>query len=123
MYPEQILKHLVNRSGQLRTIRMINISFESFYNVIDGELENTTETRHGINPATLEKLPPVPVSTPEDVDRAVNASRRAAAAWAEIPIEERKQKVIQYADAIVALSDDFGRMLTTEQGKPVCALL
>ncbi|KAL7947617.1 Aldehyde/histidinol dehydrogenase [Trichoderma barbatum] len=98
---------------------MTPINFEAFYNIIDGKLEATVETRHGVNPATLEKLPPVPVSTRKDVNRAVNAAKHATAAWAATPIEERKQKVIQFADALVALADQFGKMLTTEQGKPL----
>ncbi|KAK4061769.1 hypothetical protein Trihar35433_9369 [Trichoderma harzianum] len=98
---------------------MTPLNFESFYNVIDGKLEATAETRHGINPATLEQLPPVPVSTRNDVNRAVEAAQRAAAAWAATPIEERKQKVIQYADAVDALADAFGKMMTLEQGKPL----
>ncbi|KAK0759423.1 hypothetical protein N5P37_007611 [Trichoderma harzianum] len=98
---------------------MAPLDFESFYNVIDGKLEATAETRHGINPATLEQLPPVPVSTRNDVNRAVEAAQRAAAAWAATPIEERKQKVIQYADAVDALANEFGKMMTLEQGKPL----
>ncbi|KAL7934741.1 Aldehyde/histidinol dehydrogenase [Trichoderma chlorosporum] len=98
---------------------MAPVNFESFYNVIDGKLEATPDTRHGINPATLEKLPPVPVSSQKDVDRAVDAAKRAAAGWAATPIEERKQKLAQYADAVTALADQFGKMLTAEQGKPL----
>lgn len=99
---------------------MAPLNFESFYNVIDGKLEATAQTRHGINPATLEQLPPVPVSTRNDVNKAVEAAQRAAAAWAATPIEERKQKVFQYADAVDALANEFGKMMTLEQGKPVC---
>ncbi|OPB41251.1 hypothetical protein A0O28_0079690 [Trichoderma guizhouense] len=97
---------------------MAPLNFESFYNVIDGELEATAEIRHGINPATLEQLPPVPVSTRNDVNRAVTAAQRASTAWAATPIEERKQKVIQYADAVDALANEFGKMMILEQGKP-----
>ncbi|EHK17359.1 uncharacterized protein TRIVIDRAFT_42540 [Trichoderma virens Gv29-8] len=98
---------------------MSPINFESFYNVIDGKLEATAETRHGINPATLEKLPPVPISTHRDVNRAIDAAKSAATGWAATPMEERKQRVMQYADAVIALADQFGQMLTTEQGKPL----
>lgn len=54
-----------------------SLDFSTFYNVIDGKLSPTKETRHGINPATEEPNPEVPVSTPKDVDRAVEAGQRA----------------------------------------------
>ncbi|RFU76011.1 aldehyde dehydrogenase [Trichoderma arundinaceum] len=102
---------------------MTLINFESFFNIIDGKLEVTTKTRHGINPATLETLPPVPVSTLEDVDKAVDAAKRVAPVWAGTPIEERKRRVIKYADALLPLADQFGKMLTREQGRPLSAAI
>lgn len=95
------------------------LDFTKFYNVIDGKLESTATTRHGINPSTLEKNPPVPVSTIEDVDRAVEAAVKAAESWADVPYLERQKKVAQFADGLEALKDDFAVMLTKEQGKPV----
>ena len=90
-----------------------------FYNIIDGQISKTKETRHGINPATKEELPPVPVSTKEDVDRAVKAARKAFKKWSKVPMEERRQAVLRFADAIMALAADFAKLLTTENGKPV----
>ncbi|EEY16952.1 predicted protein [Verticillium alfalfae VaMs.102] len=49
-------------------------NFENFANVVDGQLKSTEGTRTGINPATLEPLAPVPVSSPADVDAAVEAA-------------------------------------------------
>src|SRR5688572_9727108 len=95
------------------------VTFELFANTIDGVQKSTTSTRHGINPATLEVLPPVPVSTPEDVDHAVAAAARGAADWAQISIDTRRDAVSRYADALATHSNDFVSMLTREQGKLV----
>ena len=65
--------------------------------VSDGELERLagrvdTEGSETITvraPATDEEIGTVPSCTPEDVEAAVERARRAGAAWAETPIEER----------------------------------
>ncbi|KAK7430967.1 hypothetical protein QQZ08_002496 [Neonectria magnoliae] len=95
------------------------LNFIKFHNVIAGKLETTATTRHGVNPSTLEKNPPVPVSTIEDVDRAVEVAVKAAEAWADIPYPERQEKVARFADGLEALKDEFALMLTKEQGKPL----
>jgi len=95
------------------------LDWTKFSNVINGELRQTSETRHSINPSTLEENPEVPVSTQKDIDDAVNAARAAADAWADKSIAERQKAVQAYADGLDALKDDFAKMLTKEQGKPV----
>ncbi|KAK5988245.1 Putative aldehyde dehydrogenase FUS7 [Cladobotryum mycophilum] len=98
---------------------MTSITFETFSNVIDGKLVATTDTRHGINPANQQLLPPVPVSTSDDVDRAVDAAKRAAPGWAQTPISERREKMVQFSRAISSHSEGFANMLVLEQGKPL----
>ncbi|POR35378.1 Uncharacterized protein TPAR_04436 [Tolypocladium paradoxum] len=97
------------------------VVFDTFANVVDGKLVSTASTRHGINPATLEPLPPVPVSTRETVHDAVAAAKLAASGWAETPLNERQQRVVQFADALASQAGDFAKMLTLEQGKPLSA--
>lgn len=99
---------------------MSPVTFDKFWNVIDGKLASTAATRHGINPARIEELPPVPVSTQNDVQAAVDAARRAAPAWAAVPLQERQRRVVQLAEALSSQQDDFAKMLTLEQGKTVC---
>ncbi|KAI4129423.1 MAG: hypothetical protein LQ338_002263 [Usnochroma carphineum] len=95
------------------------LRFEDYYNVINNELTTTSKTRHNINPATTEPNAEVPVSTQEDVDRAVAAARAAFKPWSQIPVEQRGQKLRDYADAIDSYTDEFAKLLTAEQGKPV----
>lgn len=95
------------------------LDFTTFSNVIDGKLSATSKTRHGINPATGKPNPEVPVSTPEDVDRAVAAGQNAFKAWAKTPYAERQKAMLAFADALEQEKDAFAEMLTQEQGKPV----
>jgi acyl-CoA reductase-like NAD-dependent aldehyde dehydrogenase len=96
-----------------------DLNFTTFRNVIDGKLTTTAETRHGINPATGEALPEVPVSTSADVDAAVEAGQRAFKTWSKSSYEDRKKAVLAFADAVEAHQSEFAKMLIAEQGKPV----
>ncbi|KAL8946460.1 MAG: hypothetical protein Q9183_007903, partial [Haloplaca sp. 2 TL-2023] len=93
--------------------------FQTYCNIIKDGLSCTEKTRHNTNPATLEPNPEVPVSTREDVDKAVAAALAAFKSWSKTSVEERGQKLRDYADAIDELRDDFANMLTLEQGKPL----
>ncbi|PVH70035.1 aldehyde dehydrogenase [Cadophora sp. DSE1049] len=90
----------------------------NFYNVVNGQLTQSDQTRHGINPATGEPNPEVPVSTEKHVDDAVIAARQAFKTWAKTPWDVRKQAILAFADGLEAHLEDFAKMLTQEQGKP-----
>ncbi|KAK5092588.1 hypothetical protein LTR70_002023 [Exophiala xenobiotica] len=93
--------------------------FGEYYNTIDGKLSSTQETRHGINPATGKPNAEVPVSTEQDVDAAVNAAKKAFKTWSKVPYAERQKALRDFADAIEKNVDDFAKLLTQEQGKPL----
>ncbi|KAL6236246.1 hypothetical protein BDW75DRAFT_250277 [Aspergillus navahoensis] len=93
--------------------------FDNFQNTINGEQTSTAEKRHGINPATGEPNPDVPVATKEDVDRAVAAAQAAFKTWSEVPFEERRKALLAFADAIEQYAEDFSKLLVQEQGKPL----
>ncbi|KAI1416346.1 aldehyde dehydrogenase [Hypoxylon sp. FL1857] len=94
------------------------VSFDSFHNIIDGKLTDTAETRRTVNPSTLENNPASPVSTLEDVDKAVEAAKNAAKSWAQVPWSDRKKAIEAFTAAVEAQLDDFARMVVKEQGKP-----
>ncbi|KAI8944203.1 aldehyde dehydrogenase [Xylaria longipes] len=96
-----------------------SLTFDSFQNVIDGELSSTELTRHTVNPSTLEANPDVPVCTQHDVDRAIAAAQVAAEAWAEVPWAERRKAVEAFADALEAHATEFGHILVREMGLPL----
>jgi acyl-CoA reductase-like NAD-dependent aldehyde dehydrogenase len=90
-----------------------------FHNVINSELVSTPTTRHSINPANRQPNPEVPVSTEDDLDKAVTAAQAAFKEWRKVPLEERRAALAKYADALEAEKDGFTKLLTQEQGKPL----
>ncbi|PSN66689.1 aldehyde dehydrogenase-like protein [Corynespora cassiicola Philippines] len=95
------------------------LQWSTFQNTINGKLESTPTTRHGIDPATGEPGPEVPVCTTAEVDRAMEAAQAGFAVWSEVPASERQKAVLAYADALEAEKDAFSQMLVKEQGKPL----
>lgn len=99
------------------------LSFEdNFVQIIDGRPSPTKESRNGLNPATKEARPSVPLCTQADLDNAVTAAKRAFKSWSKVPYEERRAAVLAYADAVDKYREQFRDLLTAEQGKPVCCI-
>ncbi|VUC35647.1 unnamed protein product [Clonostachys rosea] len=95
------------------------VSFEGpFQNVINNELTSTAATRHAICPSTEKPLWEVPVSTAEDLDRAVAAGKAAFPAWSKLSYDERQKYLDKFADAIEANQEGFIQLLGQEVGKP-----
>ena len=94
--------------------------WSNYSNTINGKLTSTKQTRHGINPATGKPNPEVPVSTAEDVDAAISAAKEAFKSWSQTSWDERSKAVGGFADALEKHAADFAKLLTQEQGKPVC---
>ena len=92
---------------------------DNYVQIINGKSAPTQKTHQGINPATLEKKPEVPVSTQDDLNNAVDAARKAFKSWSRVPWEERRQKLYAWADAVEAQKKEFADLLISEQGKPV----
>ncbi|KAJ6022837.1 hypothetical protein N7460_013232 [Penicillium canescens] len=95
------------------------LDFTTFFNVIDNQLSSTSQTRHGVNPANTHPNPPVPVSTQNDLDKAVKAARAAFKTWSKTSFDDRRKALLAWADAIDANADGFAKTLTMEQGKPL----
>lgn len=95
------------------------LDFSTFHNVINNELTQTSQTRHGINPANSQPNPLVPVSTQDDLDTAVKAAQAAFKAWSKTSFEQRRKALSAWADAIEANIGGFSKTLTMEQGKPL----
>ncbi|ETS84333.1 hypothetical protein PFICI_02358 [Pestalotiopsis fici W106-1] len=95
------------------------LGFSTFHNVIDEQLSPTVKARRCTNPSTLEDNPAAPLSTQDDVDRAVANARKAFATWSQVPLDARKQAVIDFAHALSKEVDGFAEMLTKEKGRPL----
>jgi succinate-semialdehyde dehydrogenase/glutarate-semialdehyde dehydrogenase len=71
-----------------------------------------------LSPADGEALPEVAITTPDEVKGAVARAKRAQAAWARMPLEERAERVLRFRDALVENADRLVDILVRETGKP-----
>lgn len=87
--------------------------------LIGGQLVAGDAVMDVINPATEEVLAVCPRASEAQLDAAVAAGKAAFPAWAHTPIAERRAMLLKLADALSARIDEFARLLTQEQGKPL----
>ncbi|KAJ9421096.1 Aldehyde/histidinol dehydrogenase [Fusarium oxysporum] len=117
---EAIRMRLYSLTSILQVAKMgdVKIEFKTFQNVINNELTPTAETRRAICSSTEEPLWESPVSTQEDVDRAVSAAKAAYPAWRKLSQDERAAYLTKFADAVEAHQKEFTELLCREAGKP-----
>ncbi|HSD71540.1 MAG TPA: aldehyde dehydrogenase family protein [Thermoanaerobaculia bacterium] len=73
------------------------------------------------NPATGEPLAEVSEAGREDLDRAVKAAREAfeSGPWSAMKPRERGRILIRAADLLLSRAEEFGRVETLDNGKPI----
>ena len=89
-------------------------------NFIDGEFVDPAEgaSEDVINPSTGEVIAQAPLSSAEDVDRAVGAARKAFEKWSRTTPRERSEMLLKLADAILDHGDEFADIESADAGKP-----
>jgi acyl-CoA reductase-like NAD-dependent aldehyde dehydrogenase len=87
--------------------------------LIGGQLVPGAATIPVINPATENVLADAPRASLAQLNGAVAAAKASFAAWSARPLRERGKLLVALADAFAACQDDFARLLTEEQGKPL----
>lgn len=87
--------------------------------LIDGKLVDGASTLDVVNPATGSVFATCARADAGQLDEAVAAAKQAFPGWAAKPFSERRDRLERWADAIEARQDDFARLLTQEQGKPL----
>src|SRR5215469_2507265 len=78
---------------------------------------NATEWQDVLNPATGETLAKVPLSSLAEVTRAIDAAAAAYPEWRRTPAEDRIQPLFKLKMLMEEHLDDFGRLITQENGK------
>ena len=88
-------------------------------NYINGgwQRSSTTDFFEVTNPATAELLARTPMSTPADVDAAVQAAAVAFPAWRRTPPGERVQYLFKLKNLLEEHIDELSRLITVENGK------
>src|SRR5436309_1303258 len=76
--------------------------------------------RETVNPATGKVIAHVPKGTEDDVNRPVNAARKAFdGGWSDSTPRERSERMLKLAEAIESNGDEFARIESENVGKPL----
>src|SRR5213595_2144785 len=78
-----------------------------------------SETIDVINASTEEVMGRIPQGTPEDVDRAVKAARRAFETWSQTSLAERQNMMRAIAGAMAARTEEIATTIAQEMGMPI----
>ncbi|HWT24125.1 MAG TPA: gamma-aminobutyraldehyde dehydrogenase [Solirubrobacteraceae bacterium] len=99
-----------------------DIDVGTLENFIAGEwVEPSGGTEAVFNPATGEELAQAPLSTEEDVDRAVQAAVDAFEGWSSTVPGERAHALLRLADALEEHGDELTALEVANAGKPAAA--
>jgi acyl-CoA reductase-like NAD-dependent aldehyde dehydrogenase len=90
-----------------------------FSMTIDGKAAPALAGFSVINPATERIIVDAPDATSAQLDEAVASARRAAAAWASLPVQQRQHYVARIGETITANLEELAQLLMQEQGKPL----
>ncbi len=87
--------------------------------LINGRLVPGASSMDVLNPATEEVVAVCPTASEAQLNEAVAAAKAAFPAWSKRPLSERAELLNKLADAMMARQEEFARLLTQEQGKPL----
>jgi malonate-semialdehyde dehydrogenase (acetylating)/methylmalonate-semialdehyde dehydrogenase len=71
------------------------------------------------DPATGRRQAQVGLASPEDVDAAVQAAKRASESWAEVSLTRRARIMFRFRELVDRHIDDLARIIASEHGKVV----
>jgi 1-pyrroline dehydrogenase len=99
----------------------MSVSVTRYKNFVGGEWVDSTggETMEVVNPATGESIAEVPRGTAEDVERAVEAAKRAWAEWSTKTPKDRSELLLKLADLIDEHAEELAELESRNVGKPM----
>jgi 1-pyrroline dehydrogenase len=100
---------------------LVSATATAVKNFVGGEWVDAVDgsTMDVINPATGEVIAHVPRGGPDDVERAVEAARRALPDWLEATPKERSELLLKLADLIDEHADELAEIESRNVGKPL----
>jgi betaine-aldehyde dehydrogenase len=103
---------------------MATATLTKLKNFIDGEFVDPAEgaTEEVLNPATGEGIAEAPLSSAEDVNRAVAAAKKAFETWSTKTPRERSEALLALANAIEEHADEIADLESANAGKPRSAV-
>lgn len=87
--------------------------------LVNGRFVDGADGFDVVNPATGDGFAKCPKADPDLLEQAVAAAKAAFPGWAARDVAERGDLVHALADALEPRTDEFARLLTLEQGKPL----
>src|SRR5881394_4289353 len=99
----------------------MGVTTTTYKNFIGGEWVDSADggTMEVLTPATEEVIAEVPASTAADVDRAVQAAKKALPEWLETTPGERAELLLELADAIDEHAEELAELESRNVGKPL----
>src|SRR5213082_3371259 len=99
----------------------MSITVSHHKNFVGGEWVYSLDggTMEVLNPSTGETIAEVPSSTAKDVDRAVEAAKKALPEWLETTPGERAEALLKLADLIDENAEELAKLESTNVGKPL----
>src|SRR5512132_3836590 len=99
----------------------MSVTVSQHKNLVGGEWVDAIEggTMEVLNPATGEVIAEVPSGTHADVDRAVEAAKKALPEWLETTPQERSEALLKLAAAIDDNTEELAELESQNVGKPL----
>lgn len=98
---------------------MVKLEAEKLRNFINGEWQDVARTTAVLNPATGEEIVQVPLSSGEQVDKAVLAAKNAQKEWALVPAPQRAEVLYRVGYLMKERKERLSQLLTSENGKVI----
>ncbi len=99
----------------------MSVTVSQHKNFVGGEWVDAVDggTMEVLNPATGEAIAEVPSGTQADVDRAVEAAKKALPEWLETTPQERSEALLKLAAAIDDNTEELAELESQNVGKPL----
>src|SRR5215218_405627 len=99
----------------------MSVTTSTYENYVGGEWVGAVDgaTMEVLNPATGETIAEVPRGSEADVDRAVEAAKRALPEWLELTPGERAEVLLKLADVIDEHAEELAQIESVNVGKPI----
>ena len=98
--------------------KLTTVDFATFANLVNGQLRNSKNKYHGIDPTTKEPNWDVPVASHNDIEDAVAAGNKAYAKWKTTTWEERTRHLERFKEIFYSYEKELTEVLLKETGKP-----
>jgi malonate-semialdehyde dehydrogenase (acetylating)/methylmalonate-semialdehyde dehydrogenase len=96
----------------------LKTKYKEVKNYINGEFERGSQNSMDVlSPIDGNKISSIPMSTTQDVDKAVQSAKKAFPAWSEMTLKERVQIFFKYRSLLEENIEELTNLVVLENGK------